>query len=144
MVWKKTRYILKEFSCLFWQCLKGHYYSKSTPLHSQVKCILGNMSLKYTEYCDCESGAVELHGFMSWLGFTTTTSHLLHSAVIFFIAHLWLHFNHILLTMIAVDFYVQFFSPQSHLCKQQALHFKNLDILVTILQSFQLQKKSKN
>lgn len=64
--------------------------------------------------------------------------------LLFFIAHLWLHFNHILLTMIAVDFYVQFFSPQSHLCKQQALHFKNLDILVTILQSFQLQKKSKN
>lgn len=60
----------------------------------------------------------------------------------FFIAHLWLHFNHILPTMIAVDF-CAIFSPQSHLCKQQALHFKNLDILVTILQSFQLQKKVK-
>lgn len=30
--------------------------------------------------------------------------------------------------------------PQSHLHKQQALHLKDLDILVTILDNFQLQK----
>lgn len=101
------------------------------------------VSVKYTDSIVTESGAVELHGFMSWLGFTTTTSHLLHSAVIFFYCPFMVTFQSHITNHDCCWFLCAFFSPQSHLCKQQALHFKNLDILVTILQSFQLQKKVK-
>lgn len=150
MVWSKKRCVLVQriFMFVFWQCLKGHHYNQiystilyTSKMHSGKYCV----SLKCT---DCTMTVkVELQSFMILcLDWVSSQPHICSILLSFFLycpIIVTFQSHYITTNHDCCSFLCAIIFPQSHLHKQQALHLKDLDILVTILENFQLQKIKK-